>query len=166
MQIVDHALFPLTFFAAMGCALVSGIFFAFSNFVMRALAHVPSEHGIRAMQAINVTVLNPLFLTLFLGTAAACVFLGIVSITRWNTPGAVSLLVGSLLYFGGNFVVTAACNVPRNDALARIDAANPAMHAEWRKYIEEWTRWNHVRTITASVAAAAFIVAIYQQRGA
>jgi uncharacterized membrane protein len=165
MSLIDKLLLPIAFAAALGSGLVAGIFFAFSNFVMKALARVPDEHGMRAMQAINVTVLNPLFLTLFLGTAAMCVFLGIVSIMRWNTHGALSLLIGSLLYFVGNFVVTRACNVPRNDALARLDATNPAMVGEWRKYIDEWTRWNHVRTITATAAAAAFIIAIYQQRG-
>jgi uncharacterized membrane protein len=165
MALLDKLLFPTAFAAALGCGLVAGIFFAFSNFVMKALARVPDEHGMRAMQAINVTVLNPLFLTIFVGTAALCVFLGIISIVRWNAPGALSLVIGALLYLVGNFVVTIACNVPRNEALARLDASNPATHAEWRKYIDEWTRWNHVRTITAAAAAAAFVVAIYQQRG-
>jgi len=76
------------------------------------------------------------------------------------------LLAGSAFYFFGNLVVTMTCNVPRNDALARLDPANPAMADEWRKYITEWTRWNHVRTITAAAASAAFIVALWQQRTA
>lgn len=31
--------------AALGCALVGGIFFAFSNFIMKALQRVPSPEG-------------------------------------------------------------------------------------------------------------------------
>lgn len=165
MSLVDHFLAPLTFLAALGCGLVSGIFFAFSNFVMKALAQVPGEQGMRAMQAINVTVLNPLFLTLFLGTGAICVFLGIASVVRWQGAGSLGLLVGSALYLFGNIAVTGACNVPRNDALARINSTAPEAAEAWRKYKVEWTRWNHVRTITALAAAAAFTIAFCQFRG-
>ena len=165
MSLIDQLLSPLTFAAALACGLVSGIFFAFSNFVMKALAQISPESGMKAMQAINVTVLNPLFLTLFLGTAGLCVLLGIVSVARWSSPYALPLLAGSVLYFLGNFVVTITCNVPRNDALARIEATSPGAADAWRKYVVEWTRWNHVRTITALAAAAAFTVALCQLRG-
>ena len=40
MPSTDALLFALTFLAALGCALVAGIFLAFSNFVMKALAQV------------------------------------------------------------------------------------------------------------------------------
>lgn len=166
MSFIDQLLSPLTFAAALGCGLVSGIFFAFSNFVMRALAQVSPENGMRAMQAINVTVLNPLFLALFLGTAILCVLLGIVSVVRWNSSYALALLAGGALYFFGNFVVTMTCNVPRNDALARTDASAPEAANAWRKYVVEWTRWNHVRTITALAGATAFTIALCRMRGA
>ncbi len=55
--------------ALLGSALVGGIFFAFSSFVMKALARVSSAEGIGAMQSINVVVLNPSFLGTFLFTA-------------------------------------------------------------------------------------------------
>ena len=51
-------------------ALVGGIFFAFSSFVMKALAGVPSSKGMRAMQSINLVVINPSFLGVFFGKAA------------------------------------------------------------------------------------------------
>jgi uncharacterized membrane protein len=116
-------LFGLALVAALSCALVAGIFFAFSNFVMRALFRVPG--GMAAMQAINVTVLNPLFLALFFGTAAACALLAVLS---WNRPLAIG---GALLYLLGTFGVTIVFNVPRNKALARLDAADSV--AAWRR---------------------------------
>jgi uncharacterized membrane protein len=166
MSFIDPLLFPLTFLAAIGCGLIGGIFFAFSNFVMKALARIPDEHGIRAMQAINVTVLNPLFLTIFLGTAVICALLGIISLVRWQGSGARCLLAGAILYVLGNFVVTLARNVPRNDALARENAADPNVVDAWHKYVIEWTKWNHVRTVTALGAAALFTVAVCQLRNA
>ncbi len=46
--------------------LVRAVFFAFSVFVMRALAEEPPGRGISVMQRINVTVINPLLLGAFL----------------------------------------------------------------------------------------------------
>jgi uncharacterized membrane protein len=46
---MDGFLFALTLFAALGCGVVAGVFFAFSAFVMRALASLPALQGIAAM---------------------------------------------------------------------------------------------------------------------
>ncbi len=51
MATVDQWLFALTLFAALGCWLIAGVFFAFSTFVMKALARLPSDEGIAAMQS-------------------------------------------------------------------------------------------------------------------
>jgi uncharacterized membrane protein len=139
-------LFALTLAAALGCALLGGLFFAFSNFVMKALMRIPAPSGIAAMQAINVTVLNPLFLGLFFGTAALCALLFFL---RWESPFA---LGGAALYLIGTFGVTMVFNVPRNNALARLDPAGSV--SAWRRYVQEWTWWNHVRTLAAVAAAA------------
>ncbi|MDT4888318.1 hypothetical protein FQZ97_1248490 [compost metagenome] len=52
------------------------------------------------------------------------------------------------------------CNVPRNNALARLDSVNPEAVGPWRAYVESWTRWNHVRMGTALAAAALMTVAL------
>jgi len=77
----DKLIFVATFVSAIGCGLMGGVFFAFSVFVMKALTRLPPQAGIAAMQAINVTVLNPLFFIAFLGTAAGCFVLAAYSST-------------------------------------------------------------------------------------
>lgn len=157
---MDELLFTLTLVAALGCGLVAGIFFAFSNFVMKALARIHAGSGIAAMQSINVVVLNPLFLGLFIGTAAICLLLAIYSLLRWQSPATVWLLAGSALYIIGTFIVTIAFNVPRNEALARVDASHPEATRVWHNYVAGWTRWNHVRTVAALAAAVFFTIAL------
>jgi len=110
----------LTFVSALGCGLVGGIFFAFSTFVMKALSRLPASQGIAAMQQINITVINPLFMTAFLGTGLACLVLAVFSLLQWGRPGAGWLLTGSVLYLFGTILVTMVFNVPRNDALAVV----------------------------------------------
>lgn len=154
---VDELLFPVTLFAALGCGLIAGVFFAFSNFVMKALERT---EGMAAMQSINVLVLNPLFLGIFVGTAIACGALGIHSLLRWQSPGSVYRLAGSLPYLIGTFGVTVAFNVPLNNTLASVDASKAEAVQAWRSYVVSWTKWNHVRTIAALAAAAAFTMAL------
>ena len=65
---MDQLFILIVILSALGSGAIGGVFFAFSNFVMPALARVAPAEGIHAMQAINVTVLNRLFLGTFMGT--------------------------------------------------------------------------------------------------
>jgi uncharacterized membrane protein len=93
----------LNFVAALGCGLIAGVFFAFSSFVMRALARLPASGGIAAMQSINVAVLNPVFLGTFAGTALACVLAMIGVLLRWHDQQSVCMLVGVRCNSSGRF---------------------------------------------------------------
>lgn len=161
MLTIDKALFPLTLLAALGCGLIAGAFFAFSAFVMKALGRLPANEGIAAMQSINVVVLNPWFLTVFLGTAAACGLAVVFSLMRWQNAGSTYRLVGSVLYLVGTFLVTMICNVPLNDKLAAVNPTNPDAASVWANYLTNWTAWNHVRTVAALAAAASLILALH-----
>ncbi|MDA2923841.1 DUF1772 domain-containing protein [Acidobacteria bacterium AH-259-L09] len=156
----DGVLRALTLTSALGCGLVGGIFFAFSTFVMKALDRLPPAQGIAAMQSINVTVINPLFMTAFFGTAAACAILSISSLLSWHGPSGAFLLVGSLLYLFGTILVTIVFNVPRNEALAAVDPASGEGARLWAGYVTGWTAWNHVRTAAALAAAASLTIAL------
>jgi uncharacterized membrane protein len=152
----------LTLVSALGCGLVAGIFFAFSSFVMQALAKLPPAHGIAAMQSINVVVINPLFLTVFLGTALACVCAATAVLLR-DTAGTGFVLAGAALYVFGTLLVTMRCNVPRNNLLAGVDPESAEGAAAWTGYLPSWTRWNHVRTAAAFAACVLLIVAFALQ---
>ncbi len=146
--------FSTKLLVALGCGLIAGVFFAFSTFVMKALAQQPTAQGIATMQSINITVINPWFMTVFLGTVIACFWVSISALSNWHRPNAVYLLIGSLLYLVGTFGVTIAFNVPLNNALAIVDPNSGEGATLWAKYLTNWTFWNHVRTVAAIVASA------------
>ena len=131
MTTIDHSLFALKLFSALGCGLIAGVFFAFSAFVMSALGRLQPAQGIAAMQSINITVINPWFMAAFLGTAAACSFLAVSSLLKWHQPGAAYLLIGSLLYLVGTLGVTIVFNVPLNDALAKVEPGSSEGASLW-----------------------------------
>jgi uncharacterized membrane protein len=53
MPIIDGLLYTLTLITALGCGLAAGVFYAFSTFVMKALARLPAAQGFAAMQSIS-----------------------------------------------------------------------------------------------------------------
>jgi uncharacterized membrane protein len=146
----EQIFFVLTLVSAIGCGLIAGVFFAFSSFVMKALARLPAAQGIAAMQSINVAVINPWFMTAFLGTGAGCAVVAVLSGLRWQESGSAYALAGSLLYLCGTILVTGVCNVPRNNALAQGAV-------DWPNYVAQWTAWNHVRTAAALIAAVLLV---------
>ncbi|WP_244491163.1 DUF1772 domain-containing protein [Paramesorhizobium deserti] len=148
------------FLAAIGSGVMGGFFYGFSNVVMAALGRLTPQGGTAAMQSINVTVLNPIFFILFFGTALLAVILAMAALLNLSQPGAYMLLAGSLLYLGGIILVTMIFNVPMNEALAVVDPASPAGAEHWTGYLDRWTAWNHVRTITGIIASACFVLAL------
>ena len=128
----------------LGAGLVTGLLFAFSNFVMKALADLPSEKGMFAMQRINETIINPIFMVLFLGTPILCSVIVVNAGLKINEPGNLFLLVGALAYVIGPFGITMLFNVPLNNLLARADVSNS--NDIWPMYQKKWQRWNHIRT--------------------
>lgn len=149
----------LTHAAAIGSGLIAGVFFAFSSFVMPALSARPPAESVAAMQAINVKVLNRSFLGTFMGTALLCVAVVVLTLVEGDAAGRWARLVGAGLYVVGTFGVTAACNVPRNDRLALLDPEDPDAASAWATYDREWTAWNTVRTVAATLATVALLCA-------
>lgn len=117
---MDDLTTVLSILAMLGCGMIGGVFFAFSSFVMRALARLPDAQGLAAMQSINFVVLN------------------------WHFLG----------------MVTARGNVPLNNALVGVAPESRDAAVEWKRYLERWTRWNHVRTGAAAAAAVLHALAI------
>ena len=148
--------------ALLGSALIAGVFFAFSSFVMKALAALPSSEGIAAMQSINVVVLNPSFLSAFTGTAVISALVAVVAILGWGSPSAPWLLAGAVLYMGGTFLVTGLGNVPLNNELAAVAAADPMAVQVWERYLQQWTALNTLRTTAATCAVLSFTVGLMQ----
>ncbi|MFD7937927.1 DUF1772 domain-containing protein [Streptomyces sp. NPDC048253] len=140
--------------------LMAGVFCAFSVLVMRGLAALPPAQGVAAMNAINSSALTPAFMVLFLGAAAVCAVIAVVTFVLWPDDGTVDLLLGSALYLCGAFGVTVAANVPRNEALARLEPGTPEAVAYWPVYLRQWTRWNHVRAVASAASAVVYVLAL------
>ena len=158
---MDGFLLGLTLAAAVGAGLVGGVFFAFSNFVMKALGRLRPSEGAAAMQSINITVITPTFMTALFG-------MGLVSLVLigWGFADLDEPYAGWLHRRRGDLPdrrdrdrrapITCRATTrsresdPESDEGARV----------WSTYLAEWTRMNHVRTVSGLAACALFAVAL------
>jgi uncharacterized membrane protein len=149
-MVFDSILPYIVIAAIVGAGVVTGLLFAFSNFMMRALAELQPDHGMFAMQQINEKIINPLFLFFFLGTPLLCLMIAGYCLLHLNDTHSVLLLFGSIGYIIGPFGITVRCNVPLNDKLAAIQ---PTEGADlWSHYQVNWQRCNHIRTYIGLVS--------------
>jgi uncharacterized membrane protein len=161
---MERALFVLTVVASLGSGLIAGAFFVFSVAVMRALGERPANEGMAAMQSINIVIINPIFLAVFLGTGLASAVLAVLGVLRWDMHGSGYSLAGAVLYVVGSLIVTIAINVRMNNALAAADPSSADGQELWKYYLTNWTRWNHLRAAASLAALFCFFMSLSSAR--
>ncbi len=153
----------LTIVSLLGCALVAGVFFAFSTFVMKALGSLPPARAIEAMQAINEAAPTAWFMSALFGTALLCSVLGAASLSRFSEAGAGYRVAAWALYLVA-IILTAGYHVPLNDHLAAIEPNRADSAAYWQWYLAHWTLWNHLRALAPLGASALLTLALVQSK--
>ncbi|QLQ39442.1 DUF1772 domain-containing protein [Micromonospora robiginosa] len=154
MRLVQH----LSLLAAtVGAGLMAGLFAAFAYAVMPALRGADDRTFVDAMQRINVTIVNGLFLLIFLGTP---VLAALAAILAWRGAGRPALpwIVAGLVLYLVAVVVTAAVNVPLNDALAAAGTAD--LDAARQRFEATWVAWNVVRALASTAGFGALCGAL------
>ncbi|MGH9132522.1 MAG: DUF1772 domain-containing protein, partial [Ilumatobacteraceae bacterium] len=101
----------------------------------------------------------PWFMAALFGTGLVCAILAVAGIVRLGEAGATYHLVGGVLYLPA-IVLTIAYHVPRNDALAAVDPASADAADVWARYLDEWTAWNHARTIAPIAALVTLLIGL------
>lgn len=158
---IDKITSVSTTVAAVGCGLTAGVMLAFSISVMPALRTRPAPDAVAAMQQMNVAIVSPVFLTVFLGGAAAALTAATGALISGSGSRAL-IVVGAVLFVIGCVAVTMGINVPLNDSLAAADPSSSSGADIWTNYLTSWTRWNHVRT--AAAAASCVLLTVSARR--
>ena len=156
----DKTATALLIAATLGSGLIGGLFFIFSNTIMKAFDRLPPGGAVASMQNINSVILNPLFLLVFFGTAIVCAALLILYSSQLGEPRATIACAAAFVYLLGSIVVTMAFNVPLNDRLAAVSLAANDLATQWQAYRVPWTNWNHVRTVSCLLASGLFAGAL------
>lgn len=131
--------------------LVAGLFYAYANNVMPALARSDDRVYIEVIQNINDVIQNPVFLLSFNGALLLTAF------SAWQLRGSPRVRVwvfAALVVYALAFLVTVVFNIPLNNEI--MDAGNPATTADpaavRERFEDPWVAWNVVRAVLHVVA--------------
>lgn len=138
--------------AALGSGLMAGVYFAFSAFIMKAFDKIETAQSIAAMNAINDAILRSLFMPVFFGSSIISAILIIVAIIQWGEADSGLILIAGLSYFLGMFICTVVFNVPLNKLLAEVNRDTTGAQKVWSQYLKNWTKWNHLRTVSSMIS--------------
>lgn len=138
--------------------LVAGTFFAFSDFVMVGLSRLDAASGIAAMQSMNISVEERVFVFLANGLIA----LSVGFTLYWMFFRGPKLLgVGGLIFLCGAAVPTLIGSIPLNLTLADMSAQSSAAQSIWPAFIGDWLIFNHIRLVASIAAALCFSYAAF-----
>lgn len=155
-DLLDSVRLPVLVAGLTLLGLQAGVYFVFSVGVMPGLAHVDDSTFVSTLQAINVSIVNPIFLLSFVGAPLLCAIAVVTSASgsrRWVIAAAVLAIA--------TVVITGAGNIPLNDALAAagpVDAIGD-LSAVRTAFEAPWVRLNLLRTATSAAALLALAIA-------
>jgi len=144
-------------FTVISFGLMAGIYFVFSNTIMKALSNVEENQAAQTMSQINSCILNPIFFLLFWGSAAGSC---IVVFLSFHNDFSLAVLVGAVIFLIGSTVVTLVVNVPLNNRLQTAVLNSVSMLDVWPKYMNSWNSWNNVRTVSSGLAFILLVISI------
>ncbi|NMN94548.1 DUF1772 domain-containing protein [Antrihabitans stalactiti] len=129
--------------------LMAGLFFTFAVVVMPALRSSDDEVFVSVMNRINVVIVNPVFLLVYMG---GLIFSAVAAILVWRDGNRTALpwVIAGLVLYVVMFLVTSGANIPLNDQLATV--ANGDFTSARAHFEGAWVVWNVARTL-ANVAA-------------
>lgn len=146
-----------TFFlvlATVSMGLAAGLFYTFQISVMRGLAASDDRTYVRAMQQINIKILNGWFALSFVLALPLAIVAAILADDNriWAVAAAV--------LYAGVIVITGTRNVPLNNALNAAGDTDPTVARQ--AFEKPWMRWNLVRTWLSLAAFASLVIATAQ----
>ena len=140
-DILESLRAPVLLAATVATGLQAGTYYTWACGVMPGLARVDDRTFVSSMTHVNTAIVNPVFMLTFLGAPALA-----AAAVATSSPSARGWAIAGLVLTIGTVAVTAAGNVPLNDALAAGGSR--------ADFEASWVRWNVARTLTSSGALA------------
>ncbi len=133
--------------------LFAGFFYTFSISVVRGFGIVDNATYVESFQAINATIRNVAFGTVFFGLLPVLILAAVIHRKEARKNVAIRLLAISLVV--ATVAITFLGNVPLNETLATVDSTNSVEAEAARADFEDvWNQLNLWRSILSFGALA------------
>lgn len=143
---------------------MAGIFFTWTNAVKPGIGTLDDMTYMKAFQAMNRLILNPLFYIVFILPALT------ISISTYMSFGSTKLyvfelfLLSTLLYVLGVFLITILGNIPLNELLENTDLEKISLTelSDLRGKIEnKWNNFNLIRTVSSFISFLLLVICLF-----
>ncbi len=143
---------------------MAGIFFTWTNAVKPGIGTLDDMTYMKAFQAMNRLILNPLFYVVFILPVLT------ISISTYMSFGSTKLyvfelfLLSTLLYVLGVFLITILGNIPLNDLLENTDLEKISLTelSDLRGKIEnKWNNFNLIRTVSSFISFLLLVICLF-----
>ncbi|MGH1577949.1 DUF1772 domain-containing protein [Planktotalea sp.] len=160
---MQRLLTPMVFLSLLLSGAIFGFFYAWVCSTMWGLDTLDPNTAIAAMNAMNISVRNGVFMPAFFGTPIVLIATGVIAFLGGQKRVALLIAGGGIVYVIGAFVPTANVNVPMNIALEAFSDPLPLAEAQaiWDEYSPRWQFWNTARTIVSGVTLLMVGFALY-----
>lgn len=111
----------LLFTAIISSGLMSGIFFTWTNAIKPGIGKLDNITYLNAFKSMNKVILNPLFFIVFILPIFTIPISTYLSFDYTKNYVFELLLISSIIYFTGVFLVTVLGNISLNELLDRTD---------------------------------------------
>lgn len=151
---------------ALSSGLMAGLFYSYSVSVNPGLKNLSDPEYLKAMQSINVAILNPVFLLCFTGLLLLFP-LSCYQAYSSKLPFAHLLTAAAALYIIAVFGVTMFCNVPLNELLAGTDLStleSEQLTALRNTFEGPWNRFHAIRTLAVILSFGLTLWFLIRQR--
>ncbi len=156
-------LMPMSMLSLLSTGAIFGFFYAWVCSTMWGLDATDPRVAIKAMQAMNASVRNPVFFPAFFLTPVFLVLTAFMAARQNSKTSPILFAASAAIYFTGALLVTALINVPMNEALAQVIVPTDSDAAAdlWQGYSAPWQFWNTIRTFASGLALLLTGLAIY-----
>ncbi|MAD50170.1 MAG: DUF1772 domain-containing protein [Flavobacteriales bacterium] len=150
--------------AILSTGLMAGIFFTWTNAVKPGIGTLDDMTYMKAFQAMNRLILNPLFYIVFILPVLT------ISISTYMSFGSTKLyvfelfLLSTLLYVLGVFLITILGNIPLNELLENTDLEKISLTelSDLRGKIEnKWNNFNLIRTVSSFISFLLLVICLF-----
>ncbi|MCE7993008.1 MAG: DUF1772 domain-containing protein [Roseivirga sp.] len=153
----------ISLLALLSTGLSAGLFYAWSVSVIPGTKRMADQSYLEAMQQINRAILNPGFFAIFFGALLLMLWSSYLEFKADIGPSFFFTLAALIVYLAGTVGVTAAGNVPLNEALDLIELNKlgaSELKATRQAYELKWNRLHNVRTVFSVISFVLLLLAI------
>lgn len=142
--------------------LTAGLCFTWGNAVTPGIGNLSAIEYLKAFQQMNRTILNPIFLLVFMGPSLLHLY-NVLFLKNSSNSMFWMIIVAAALYILGIALVTIFGNVPLNNLIDKVDLtiiSTEDAESLRSTFENQWNTFHLIRTLSSCISFALLLISI------